>query len=249
MSPLRIVWRLLLLLLHVLAGIWLSLSIHKTRLSDDKILPDPEPVARWSGRLLKIMGIQVITHGDPPREPGLIVSNHISWVDIPTINALTGAAFLSKNSIRYWPVIGWFAIASGTVFIRRGNHEAQRVSSAIAERLREERNLAIFPEGSTSDGRQVRRFFPRLFGAAIDAHSPVIPIALRYSHDGKLDQKIPYTKGRSFFLILFNVLARKNSEVHVVFCEPIPSAGRDRRSLAEASYAAIQAALATLPVS
>lgn len=243
MMAVRVVWRFLLLLLHMLTGIWLSLSIHKTRLADGKILPDPEPVARWSARLLRIMGIQVVTHGNPPEEPGLIVANHISWVDIPTINSLTGASFLSKDSIRYWPVIGWFAIASGTVFIRRGKHEAQRVSAAISERLLEKRNLAIFPEGTTSDGSKVRRFFPRLLGAAIDTHSPVIPVGLRYLSEGKRDTRIPYTTGRSFFLILLSILARRGSEVHVYFCDPIPSSDCDRRGLAEAAHDAIQAAL------
>lgn len=247
MNLLRAAWLFLLLLLHLLVGVWVCLSIRKTRLADGKILPEPEPVTRWSARLMKIMGIQVITHGNAPREPGLIVANHISWVDIPAINMLTGASFLSKNSVRYWPVIGWFATASGTVFIRRGNHETRRVSSAIAERLREERYVAIFPEGSTSDGSEVKHFFPRLFSAAIDSHTAVIPVALRYTCKGKLNQKIPYTKGRSFFLILFNLLARSGNEVHVVFCDPIPSSGRDRRSLAQASHTAIQAALEVLP--
>ena len=243
MSLLRTPWRLLLLLLHLLAGIWLSLNIKKTRLADGKILPAPDPVSRWSARTLKIMGIRIISHGKPPPSPGLIVANHISWVDIPVINSLTGAAFLSKNSIRYWPVIGWFATASGAVFIRRGKHEAQQVSSAIAERLLEERNLAIFPEGTTSDGSKVRHFFPRLFAAAIKTDSPVIPIALRYTSEGKPDKHIPYTKGRSFLAILFGILARREGKVHVYFCDPIPSSGQDRRSLANLSRSALQAAL------
>ncbi|WP_456376885.1 lysophospholipid acyltransferase family protein [Thiolapillus sp.] len=243
MNLLRILWRFLLLLLHVLAGIWLSLNIKKTRLADGKILPEPEPVSRWSARTLQIMGIRVITHGNPPPSPGLIVANHISWVDIPVINSITGAAFLSKNSIRYWPIIGWFAVASGTVFIRRGNHEAQQASSAIAERLLEGRNLAIFPEGTTSDGSGIRRFFPRLFGAAIETRSQIIPVALHYTYKGKPDQRIAYIKGHSFLGILFSILARRESEVHVYFCDPIPSSGQDRRSLAEIAHNAIQSAL------
>lgn len=244
MSLIRVPWRLLLLLVHMLGGIWLSLYIKKVTLPDGNRLPDSQPVARWSARLLTIMGIQVITHGEPPETTGLIVANHVSWVDIPTINSLTGAAFLSKNSIRYWPVIGWFAVASGTVFIRRGKHEVQRVSAAIAQRLLEGRNLAIFPEGTTSDGRQVKRFFPRIFGAAIDTGSLVIPIALRYTCNDKLDQRIPYTRGRSFFLILLDVLARKRSKVHVYFCDPISTANQDRRGVADAAHTAIQTALA-----
>jgi 1-acyl-sn-glycerol-3-phosphate acyltransferase len=242
MSIFRIIWRFLLLLLHMGAGIWLSLKV-KTD-TRNRSLPDPAPIARWSARLLKIMGIELISHGNPPQTPGLIVANHISWLDIPAINALTGAAFLSKDSIRYWPVIGWFAIASGTVFIRRGKHEAQRVSAAIAERLQQNQVLAIFPEGTTSDGSEVKRFFPRLLGAAIDTQRPVIPVALRYIANGEPDRKVAYTKGRSFFLILFSILARKNSKVHVFFSAPISSSQCDRRSLADAARKAIQASVA-----
>ena len=241
----RALWRFLLLLLHTLYGVWLSLTIHKRRAPDGVEFPDPRPVARWSARLLEILGVEVKIHGKIPEDTGLVVANHVSWLDIPVLNSLTGAAFLSKNSIRYWPVIGWFAVASGTLFIRRGNHEARRISDAIATRLREGRRMAIFPEGTTSDGREVRRFFPRLFGAAIDAGAPVIPVALCYVADGKRDSLVPYTRGRSFLRILFGILARKRSEVHVCFSGVIPSGELDRRGLADASRQAIVDALET----
>lgn len=243
MMVFRIIWRFLLLLLHTLQGIWLSLSIHKRKAPDGVSFPDPQPVARWSARLLDILGVEVIVHGQVPGETGLLVANHISWLDIPVINSLTGAAFLSKNSIRYWPVIGWFAIASGTLFIRRGGHEAKRISEAIATRLKEGRRMAIFPEGTTSDGSEVRRFFPRLFSAAIDTGTPVIPIALCYRVNGQPDRQVAYTRGRSFFSILVAVLARRKSEVHVCFSGTLPSTEHDRKTLAEASRKIIQAAL------
>ena len=246
MMIVRVFWRFLLLLLHTLYGIWLSLTIDKRRAPDGVSFPDPRPVARWSARLLEILGVETVVHGEIPEDSGLVVANHVSWLDIPVLNSLTGAAFLSKNSIRYWPIIGWFAVASGTLFIRRGNHEARRISDAIATRLREGRRMAIFPEGTTSDGSQVRRFFPRLFGAAIDAGAPVIPVALCYRVNGQPDTLVPYTKGRSFLRILFGILARRRSEVHVCFSGIIPSPGLDRRSLAEASREAIVSALESL---
>ncbi|WP_456374754.1 lysophospholipid acyltransferase family protein [Thiolapillus sp.] len=239
----RVIWRFILLLLHTLGGIWLSLRIHKRKAPDGVSYPDPQPVANWSARLLKILGVEVVVHGKIPGETGLVVANHVSWLDIPVINSLTGAAFLSKNSIRYWPVIGWFAIASGTLFIRRGNHEAKRISAAIATRLNEDRRMAIFPEGTTSDGRKVRRFFPRLFSAAIDTGKPVIPVALCYRVSGQPDTLVPYTPGRSFFYILVGILARRKSEVHVCFSSILTSTEYDRKGLAEASRNIIQAAL------
>lgn len=246
MMMVRIFRRFLLLLLHTLYGIWLSLTIHKRKAPDGVSFPDPGPVARWSGRLLEILGVETVVHGKIPEDSGLVVANHVSWLDIPVLNSLTGAAFLSKNSIRYWPIIGWFAVASGTLFIRRGNHEARRISDAIATRLREGRRMAIFPEGTTSDGSQVRRFFPRLFGAAIDAGAPVIPVALCYRAGGQRDTLVPYTKGQSFLRILFGILARRRSEVHVYFSGVIPSPGLDRRGLADASREAIVSSLESI---
>jgi 1-acyl-sn-glycerol-3-phosphate acyltransferase len=243
MTLLRIILRFLLLLLHTLYGIWLSLSIPRRKAPDGVSFPDPQPVARWSARLLDILGVEVIVHGDIPGESGLLVANHVSWLDIPVINSLTGSAFLSKNSIRYWPVIGWFAIASGTLFIRRGKHEAKRISEAIATRLREGRRMAIFPEGTTSDGREVRRFFPRLFSAAIETGAPVIPVALCYRVNGQPDSLVPYTRGRSFFRILLGILARPGSQVHVCFSGVLAASDYDRKGLAEASRSLIQAAL------
>jgi len=243
MRPARMLWRFLLLLLHTLYGIWLSLSLPRRKAPDGITYPDPRPVARWSARLLNILGVEVKLHGEIPQETGLVVANHVSWLDIPVINSLTGAAFLSKNSIRYWPIVGWFAVASGTLFIRRGNHEARRISDAIATRLREGRRMAIFPEGTTSDGSEVRRFFPRLFGAAIDARSTVIPMGLCYMADGQRDRLVPYTKGRSFLRILFGILLREKSEVHVCFSGTLAAADFDRRNLAETSRQIILQAL------
>jgi len=180
MSLLRFFWRFLLLLLHTLGGIWMSLTLTRRKSDNGESLPDPEPISRWSRRLLQILHVELRCHGQPPHTAALIVANHLSWLDIPVISACTHAAFLSKESIRYWPVIGWFAKASSTVFIRRGKGEAKQVAEAIAERLKGDRQLAIFPEGRVGDGSGVQRFFPRLFSAAIDTHTPVVPVALRY---------------------------------------------------------------------
>ncbi|HIE56218.1 MAG TPA: 1-acyl-sn-glycerol-3-phosphate acyltransferase, partial [Chromatiaceae bacterium] len=141
-----------------------------------------------------------------------------------------------------------FANASGTVFIRRGKGEAQQVAQAIAHRLRGDRQLAIFPEGRISGNSKVERFFPRLFSAAIDTGTPVVPVALRYIADGKIDQAVAYTPDRHFLAILFLLLMRRRSEVHLIYGEPIPPAGKDRRTLAEEARDAIQAALDSIAV-
>jgi len=245
MSLFRFLWRFLRLLLHTLHGIWMSLTIHRTIHPNGERLPDPEPISSWSRKLLEILHVELRCHGQPPHRAAMIVANHVSWLDIPVISACTHAAFLSKESIRKWPIIGWFAVASSTVFIRRGKGEAKQVADAIAHRLKGDRQLAIFPEGHIGNGREVGRFFPRLFAAAIETQVPVVPVALRYLHNGQPDPVVVYVPGRSFLGILLRILARKGSQVEIFFCPPISPEGKDRRTLARESRTAIQAVLAS----
>ncbi len=243
MNPFRFLWRFLLLLLHTLAAVRLSLRHEHVVAGDGQQLPDPEPIAAWYRRLLEILHVRLHCHGEVPHEAALIVANHLSWLDIPVVGGCTHAAFLSKEGIRHWPLIGWFAAAAGTVFIRRGKGEARQVAEAIAGRLRGDRQLAIFPEGRIGDGRQVQRFFPRLFAAAIETHTPVVPVALRYGTPGAPDKVVVYHKGRSFLGILFRILARRETRAEIIFCPPLSPEGKDRRTLAREAREAIQAAL------
>ncbi len=245
MNPFRFLWRFLLLLLHTLAAVRLSLRHEHVVAGDGQQLPDPEPIAAWYRRLLEILHVRLHCHGEVPHEAALIVANHLSWLDIPVVGGCTHAAFLSKEGIRHWPLIGWFAAAAGTVFIRRGKGEARQVAEAIAGRLRGDRQLAIFPEGRISDGREVQRFFPRLFAAAIETDTPVLPVALRYCHQGRFDEQVIYRPGRHFLGILFRVLARRETEALVFFCPVISPRGKDRRTLAREAREAIQSALAS----
>ena len=76
---------------------------------------------QWSRKLLSILGIELHVDGAPLIARGLIVANHVSWLDIFVINAVTPAAFISKSEVRQWPVIGWLSAVNETVFLRRGS--------------------------------------------------------------------------------------------------------------------------------
>ncbi len=241
MNPFRFLWRLVRLLSHTLAGI--SLSWRHGR-SGTGAMPPAGPVMAWNRRLLEILHVRLHCRGAPPEGAALVVANHVSWLDVPVLGACAPVAFLSKESIAHWPLIGWFARAAGTLFIRRGRGEAAQVARLLAERLAEGRQVALFPEGRIGDGHEVGRFFPRLFAAAIDSGAPVIPVALRYRYRGRPDDAVVYRSGRTFMGILFRILARPESEVEAVFCPPIPSKEKDRRTLAREAEAAIQAVLA-----
>ena len=173
----------------------------------------------------------------------LLVSNHVSWLDIVVLGGLTHTDFLSKHEVRKWPLIGWLAARAGTLFIRRGNGETATISAQIAQRLREDGLLTLFPEGTTTDGREVRPFFSRLFAAAIDTGTDVMPVALRYHIDGAFDPVAPYTDKQSLGANLRGLIGRERTQVHVVFGEPISLRDHSRKEVAELARSAIVDAL------
>lgn len=113
---------------------------------------------RWSRRLLELLGIRIeadksIASG---LDSGLLVANHVSFVDIFLINALLPSAFVAKSDVARWPLIGWLARRNDTVFIERGKPKsARQIQQEIGAALSTGRRLSIFPEGTTSAGDRV----------------------------------------------------------------------------------------------
>jgi 1-acyl-sn-glycerol-3-phosphate acyltransferase len=240
-AGLRMTRRALLLAGHVLFGILLTPLI-QTRVAGRR-RSNPFVTAWWHNRVADILGVTVTVAGHRPQPPALLVANHVSWLDIVILGALTPTDFLSKHEVRRWPVVGWLAERAGTLFIRRGDGQATAISDQIADRLSSQGLLTLFPEGTTTDGREVRPFFSRLFGAAVDTGTPVVPVALRYHVDGEFDPVAPYTGDQSLLDNLRGLLRREHTAVHVCFGRPIALAGRSRREVAETARHAIVEAL------
>jgi 1-acyl-sn-glycerol-3-phosphate acyltransferase len=139
---------------------------------------------RWSRQLLEALGIRLKLGAGGTALParGLVVCNHISWLDIYVINALTPAAFVSKDDVKSWPLIGWLCAHTETIFLERGSRAAaQRTRETMIEHLQAGVHVAVFPEGTTTGGDRVLPFHAALLQSAIDAEAPVIPLALRYA--------------------------------------------------------------------
>ncbi len=136
---------------------------------------------RWSRQLLEMLGVK-LGAGDTAPPPGLIVCNHISWLDIFVINAITPAAFVAKAEVKDWPLIGWLCARTETLFLERGSRtSARRTIEAMVARLKRGIHVAVFPEGTTTAGEHVLPFHAALFQAAIEAQTQVVPLALRYA--------------------------------------------------------------------
>ncbi|HEY9039764.1 MAG TPA: lysophospholipid acyltransferase family protein [Roseovarius sp.] len=112
-----------------------------------------------------IAGLRLTVRGAPMTQPGAVVANHASWLDIFVLNARHRIVFVSKSEVSGWPVIGFLARAAGTLFIRRNARDAQTQTSALQARLLAGQQLVFFPEGTSTDGLRVLPFKPTLFQA------------------------------------------------------------------------------------
>lgn len=202
---------------------------------------------RWSRLFMRRLGaalpFRVRVTGQLPRQPMLWLGNHVSWTDIPLLGMLTPLSFLSKAEVRHWPVAGWLARKAGTLFIRRGGGDGQRLREEIAGQLREGRALLIFPEGTTTDGRSVRTFHGRLLAGAIDEGISLQPVAIRYLRAGEADPVAPFVGDDDLLSHLMRLLGEDMAEVRIRLLPPIATRGRERAALAFEARQAIQAAL------
>jgi len=169
---------------------------------------------RWACRCL---GLKVQTHGVEPATRALIVSNHISWSDIPILGSLMPVLFLSKAEVRDWPIIGWLAEQAGTLFIKRGGGRARRVRQTIAMQLQGGESVLVFPEGTTGEGRTVLPFHGLLLGAAAESQAPIQPVSISYRRQGRPDPIAPFVGDDAFHSHLVRLLKQPPTRVDVLF--------------------------------
>ncbi len=202
---------------------------------------------RWSAELLDLLCIRLETDG-PEILPGcLLVANHISWLDIFVINAAWPAAFISKAEVRGWPVIGWLATRNETVFLRRGSRgHARIVNEEIAGLLGRGRHVALFPEGTTTDGSHVRPFHAALLQPAIEAGAPIQPLAIAYRlPDGRYTRAPAYDGDVSLGESIRAIIGERRIVARIEVAPLLVTHdGPDRKALAHAAYGAIVARLA-----
>lgn len=235
-------WRIGRLLLHLAAGLLLV----------GGAFPLLGPASRqrlkasWARRLLGIMGIELRVVGTVP-DGALLVANHISWLDIFVISAARPTAFVAKAEIGQWPLLGWLAGKVDTLFIVRGSrHHAQHIAHEMTARLRAGHSVAVFPEGTTSDGRQVMPFHAALLQPAISAGQPVQPLAIRYrGPNGDYTETPAYIGEVSLGDSIRRTLTQPGMVAELLVLPAIPvDATSNRRQLAKTAEETIRQAVA-----
>jgi 1-acyl-sn-glycerol-3-phosphate acyltransferase len=177
-------------------------------------------IRQWMQTVCGIVGLQITVEGASSEHQGrLYVANHVSWLDIIAIASLTDCKFLSKASVRRWPLIGWLTAAVGSLFIRRHDRTAFHKSlKRLRQRLELGEDVCIFPEGTTSDGRQVLPFYSGLFQAVIEAGATVQPLVLNYQRpDGAFEEHAPYHGRDIFFFHMLRILTRRETHLQMTF--------------------------------
>ena len=200
---------------------------------------------RWLRRLMRIMGIRFIVHGEPVQGSQMMVCNHVSWIDIPLVGAALTSRFVAKSDIQYWPLIGFIARAIGTFFIRRGHGGSKPLLEKLKPHLAAGGSVVIFPEGTTTDGHNVLPFHPRLFQAALDCNAAVQPVALRYGRTADGEEIAPFVGEDNLFSHVVRVLRSPGLTAELIYCPPLLSTHySDRAAMAQDAEAAIRRVIA-----
>ena len=189
-------------------------------------LPETAARARWlhrySRKLLKGWRISASSSGRFPEE-GLIVANHLSYLDILLLSSVAPCVFVSKSEVRHWPLIGLAAKISATIFVVREKGQATREANRQVERrLGEGVTVVLFAEGTSTDSSCVLPFRPPLFEPAVQLHVPITPAGISYElKTGSVGRDICYWGDDTFLPHLLRLLTIEGIRGCVSFGEPI----------------------------
>lgn len=232
MKRVRASWKFTRAMLHLVTGVWIVVFVFPRLSSPQK----EERIKAWALVLLARLAIKLIVIGKPPAQgPLLLAANHISWLDIVVMHAARHCRFVSKADVQRWPLIGTLATGAGTLFIEReSRRDAMRVVQHMAERLQAGDILAVFPEGTTSDGVSLLPFHANLFQAAIAANAPVLPVALRFADAATGVHSLApcYINDDTLMGSIWRTLTSPPLCAVLIFGEPQSAEGRDRRAWA-----------------
>lgn len=245
LAPLRIVA----LLAHIIAGLAIT-----TLAFPWLALPSRNRIVRgWSRVLLAICGVRLRIGGAPLDAEiartgigrggagRLVLANHISWIDVFAILACVPGRFVAKAEIGRWPLVGWLVTLVGTLYIERGRrHAVAAINHRVRDKLAAGETVAVFPEGTTTDGDKLLAFHSNLVAPAIDAGGEVWPVALRYTERGERSTATAFVGDMALVNSLWNTLAARGLEVEVAFLAPVHARGLgNRHRIAAAARAAI----------
>lgn len=202
-----------------------------------------EQRAKWlqgsCRHVLSSLDIECRVHGEPPSH-GLVVSNHLSYLDVLILSSAMPCFFVAKMEIDGWPFFGWAARIGGTIFLDRSSREsAMSVAGQMSERLKLPVPVLLFPEGTSTDGSNVLPFHPRLIDPATSAGIEITAASVRYRIESGEERDLCWYGDTTFVPHLLKTLGTPRFSAEVAFGEP--QIYPDRRTAADAARAEIVA--------
>lgn len=194
---------------------------------------------RSSRRALRVFRVQVEAHGDRPAT-GLLVSNHLSYLDILVLATLVPAVFVAKSEIKDWPVFGWFGRLAGTLFVERTRRsDVGRMSAEIRAVLAGGHLVVLFPEGTSWNGRELLPFKSSLLEPIVGSPHPLSVAGIGYTlADGLVENDVCYWGDMTFLPHLVRLMSRKQIRAQVRFAA-IGERAAGRKELARQLHAAV----------
>jgi 1-acyl-sn-glycerol-3-phosphate acyltransferase len=242
-------------LTQLIRGSRLILKLLKGLLLIGCVFPQLRPSERdvliesWCREVLDVLSIRLNLRDETP--PGkvssvLFVANHVSWMDILVMNACRRVRFVAKAEVRQWPLVGWMAARTGTIFLKRSSpRELARVTKSVATFLQRGDCIALFSEGTTAGSTAVHAFHSGLLETAIAAEALIWPVGIRYSRlDGSLGTDTLVVGIQSLFASIVNALAQPATRAQVSFSDPTESLAGDRHKLTTWCHQSIEQSLA-----
>jgi 1-acyl-sn-glycerol-3-phosphate acyltransferase len=160
-----------------------------------------------------------------------MVANHISWMDIIVIQSIKPSIFVAKSDVASWPLFGWVAQMTGTIFIKR--EKVSDIKKALKKMKRRliKRSVCIFPEGTSTNGRYLLPFKSNLFQSSIDTNKSILPLCLRYKQKGMYSDKAAFIDDMSLVDSIIKIKNENDISVEVDVLQPIRPRG-NRKELA-----------------
>jgi 1-acyl-sn-glycerol-3-phosphate acyltransferase len=199
--------------------------------------------ARWlqrsCRRILRIFIAEVEQCGELPAG-GLLVSNHLSYLDILVLSSLRPVVFVAKQDVKSWPVLGWFATMAGTIFIDRERRiHVRQITRAIEETMNSGVLVVLFPEGTSSGGETVLPFKSSLLEPAVQQTHPLSAALIQYElDDGDASEEVCYWKDMTLLPHLINLLGKPSVRVRLR-CVRIDRPADDRKELARQLHSVV----------
>lgn len=227
-------------LLYLLIDGLIEVTWHWSHLTP---LQAQERVMNWAQRACRVLGARVEVEGDMSHVgPLLVVSNHISWLDILVFLSIRPVRFVSKSEVKDWPVVGRYASACRTLFVARSSKkDALRVVHQMVDALNAGDMVAIFPEGTTTQGQEVLPFHANLIQASVATNAPLQAASISYEsiQTGQMITEPSYIGEDTLVGSVWVILGLKPFRVRVKWSDVQARGERDRRALAQDLHQAV----------